>query len=76
MITINNDKAIEITKDKIREYRKPKLEALDVEFQRALENGSDTSSIVAQKQELRDMTMMADGKSVDELKSIIDSLGA
>ena len=75
MITINNDKAIEITKDKIREYRKPKLEALDVEFQRALENGSDTSGIVAQKQELRDMTTIADGKSVDELKDILNNLG-
>ena len=75
MITINNDKAISITKDKIREYRKPKLEALDIEFQRALENGSDTSGIVAQKQELRDMTTMADGKSVDELKDILNNLG-
>lgn len=75
MITINNDKAIEITKDKIREYRKPKLEALDVEVMRNISNQDKLQEIEAQKQELRDMTTMANCKSVDELKSIIDGLG-
>lgn len=76
MITINNTKAIEITKDKIRAYREPKLQALDVEFTRALEQGQDTSSIVAEKQRLRDLPEQADGKSVEELKSLLDDLGA
>ena len=71
MIKINNTKAIEIAKEKIRAYRKPKLEALDVEFNRALETNTDTTSIVTKKQELRDMTALADGKSVDELKVIV-----
>ena len=75
MITINNDKAIEITKDKIREYRKPKLEALDVEVMRNIANQDKLQEIEAQKQELRDMTTMADGKSVDELKDILNNLG-
>ena len=76
MIVINNDKAREITKDKIRADRDPKLQALDVEFQKALETGADTSAIVAQKQALRDATKQADGKTPEELKVIIDSLGA
>lgn len=74
MITINNTKAVEITKDKIRAYREPKLAELDVEFNRALETGADTTTIVAKKQELRDMPTQADGKSNDELKVLIDSL--
>jgi hypothetical protein len=76
MIVINNDKAREITKDKIRADRGPKLQALDVEFQKALETGTDTTTIVAQKQALRDATKQADGKTPEELKVIIDSLGA
>ena len=75
MITINQNKATEITKDAIRAYRKPLLESLDVDFQRATETGADTTTIVADKQTLRDMPDTADGKSVDELKTIIDSLG-
>ena len=65
MITINQNRA----------YRKPLLESLDVDFQRATETGADTTTIVADKQTLRDMPDTADGKSVDELKTIIDSLG-
>ncbi len=47
-------KAKEIHKTKIRTARKPKLEELDVEFQKAQETGSDTSTIVSKKQALRD----------------------
>ena len=47
-------KAKEIHKEKIRIARKPKLAELDIEFQRALETGADTSAIVAKKQALRD----------------------
>ena len=37
MITINLDKAKEITKDRLRAERTPLLQAQDVAFQRALE---------------------------------------
>ena len=47
-------KAREIHKDKIRLARKPLLEALDVEFQKALETGASTTDIVAKKNALRD----------------------
>lgn len=71
MITINLDKAKEITKDRLREEREPLLAAQDVAFQRALESGADTSAIVAEKQRLRDITNLADAATtLDELKGI------
>jgi hypothetical protein len=71
MITINLDKAKEITKERLREEREPLLAAQDVAFQRALESGADTSSIVAEKQRLRDITNLADtATTLDELKGI------
>lgn len=75
MIKINQDKAIEIAKDKIRVIREPMFKQLDLDFQRALETGSDTSLIVAEKQRLRDLTDFADGKSVEELTQILNELG-
>ena len=74
MIKIDNSKAIEITKQKIREYRDPILKSLDLEFQRSLETQTDPSAIVAKKQELRDMPTIADGKTIGELKAIIKRL--
>ena len=47
-------KAKEIFKEKVREVRKPLLEAKDVELMKALEAGSDTSAIASAKQALRD----------------------
>lgn len=71
MITINFDKAKAITKERLRAERTPLLQAQDVAFQRALENGSDTAAIVAEKQRLRDITTLADtATTLDELKAI------
>jgi hypothetical protein len=71
MITINFDKAKEITKDRLRAERTPLLQAQDVAFQRALESGADTTDIVAEKQRLRDITQLVDAvTTLDELKSI------
>ena len=47
-------KAKEIHKTNIRAAREPKLAALDVEFQKALETSSDTTAIVSKKKALRD----------------------
>jgi hypothetical protein len=70
-ITINFEKAQAIIKDKLRAERTPLLEAQDVAFQRALENSSDTSAIVAEKQRLRDITNQVDtATTLDELKGI------
>ena len=74
MITVNLDKAKQITKDKIRKTRKPLLEAQDVVFQRALESGEDTTAIVAEKQRLRDLTNPVDDcTDTDALKALIEA---
>ena len=74
LIKINNEKAIEITKDKIRAIREPMFKQLDLDFQRALETGSDTTLIVQEKQRLRDLTDLANDKTVEELLVILKEL--
>jgi hypothetical protein len=71
MITVNINKAKDITKDRLRVERTPLLQAQDVAFQRALEEGADTTAIVAEKQRLRDITQLADqATTLDQLKAI------
>jgi uncharacterized protein YdaT len=68
-IIVDINKAKDITKDRLRQERKPLLEAQDVAFQRALESNADTSVIVAEKQRLRDITNQVDTMTtVEELK--------
>ena len=71
MITINFDKAKEITKDRLRVDRKPLLEAEDLKFMQAQETESDTTPIVAEKQRLRDITKDVDScTTTDQLKAL------
>ena len=71
MIVIDLDKAKALTKDRLRAERTPLLAAQDVLFQRALESGSDTTAIVAEKQRLRDITNLVDAcTTTDELKAL------
>ena len=71
MITINLNKAKDLTKDRPRIERKPLLEAEDVNFMQAQETGASTTSIVTEKQRLRDITKKADScKTTDELKAL------
>ena len=65
-------KAKELHKDNIRTAREPKLAALDIEFQKALETGSDTAAIVSKKQALRDApadSAIESAKTEAELKA-------
>ena len=80
MISVNMDKAGESKKDRIREARKPMLEALDVAFMRAVEAGDTTqqAQIAAEKQTLRDATddpAIAAASTPEELAAV-DPLGA
>jgi hypothetical protein len=71
MITIDISKAKEVWKNKIREARKPALEKLDIDFVKAQETSSDTTSIVADKQTLRDLPSQVDtATTVDEIKAV------
>ena len=78
MITVNMTKAVEIKKEMIRAERKAKLEALDVEFMRAVEQGDTEAqaTIAAKKQALRDATddpAITAAKTPDELKAVVPS---
>jgi hypothetical protein len=66
MIVVNIDKAKAITKNRLRQERTPLLQAQDVAFQRATEEGADTSAIIAEKQRLRDITKLADSATTLE----------
>jgi uncharacterized protein YdaT len=71
MITINLNKAKDITKNRLREERKPLLEKLDVDYMKAIEMQADATEIVAEKQRLRDITKLVDSaRTVDQLKNM------
>ena len=75
MITIDISKAKDIWKDKIREARKSALEKLDVDFIKAQETSSDTASIVADKQTLRDLPSQVDtATTTDEIKAVWNNM--
>jgi len=83
VISEDLDKAKEIFKDKIREVRKPLLDAEDVVYMKALEadDASAKTASVATKTALRDATdnsAIADATTITELKAAWDSdlLGA
>ena len=60
VVTVSLIKAKEITKERLRAERAPLIAAQDVLFQRAQEDGTDTTAIVAEKNRLRDITLLAD----------------
>ena len=67
-----------IFKDKIREVRKPLLEAQDVEYMKALEEGSTSKKTTAKnkKIKLRDApaaSAITDAKTIAELKAAWDT---
>ena len=69
-ITVDINKAKVITKDRLRDDRKPLLEAQDILFMKAREAGTSTSAIVTEKQILRDITNQVDSMTTtDELKA-------
>ena len=70
-VTVNLDKAKALTKARLRAEREPLLAAQDVLFQRALESGADTTAIVAEKNRLRDITLLADSATtLEELRAL------
>jgi len=70
-VSVNFTKAQEITRTRLRNERIPLLAAQDILFQRALETNADTTTIVAEKNRLRDITNLVDSAStLDELQSL------
>jgi hypothetical protein len=71
VVTVSLSKAKEITKKRLRAEREPLLATQDVAFQQALEVNADTTTIVAEKQRLRNITSLADSATtLESLRSI------
>lgn len=76
---IDMTRAREIHRDRLRQIRKPKLEALDIEFQRAIEAGDvgKQQEITQKKEALRRVTedpAIDAARTPDELKSVIPAI--
>lgn len=76
-LSVDMDKARDIHKDRMRAVRKPLLEALDVEYQRADERGEAEAKakaeVAARKQALRDVTAdpaIAAAETPDDLMAV------
>jgi len=70
-LTFDINQCVEMTKERLRREREPLLRALDAQHLRAIEDGTPASSIIAEKQRLRDITNSAHaGLSLDELKAL------
>ena len=69
-IIVDINKAKDITKDRLRQERKPQLEALDIQMLRNFSNQELLADIEAKKQVLRDATNQVDTMTtVKELKA-------
>ena len=75
MITVDLTKAKNVWKEKVRFARKSALRTLDTEFLKAQETSADTSSIVANKNTLRDLPLKVDeAKTLDAIKNVWNDL--
>ena len=71
MINIDIPRAKEITKNRLRAERTPLLQALDIEMMKNLSDTVKLAEIEAEKQRLRDITLVVDMlETVEELKSV------
>ena len=71
MITIDIQKAKDITKDRLRAERTPLLQALDIEMMKNLSDTAKLLEIEVEKQRLRDITLVVDTlETVEELKEV------
>lgn len=70
-VSVNIPRAQEITKERLRADRKPKLEELDVEVMKNITDPVKLAEIEAKKQVLRDLPQQVDSlTTVEELKAI------
>ena len=70
-LTVDIQKAQEITKNRLRSERQPVLEKLDVEVMKNITDPVKLAEIEAQKQFLRDITKVVDTlTTVEELKAV------
>ena len=72
-VDVDMTAALAIHKDNLRAERAPRLDALDVEYMKALEAGTGAADIAAEKETLRNITddaRLAAATTPDELKAL------
>lgn len=76
MIVIDNTKAIEVTKAKLRAFREAEFKKNDVKLQNALVDGDEVAKqeAIAYRDYLRDLPSTCDGKTLDDLKQILEGI--
>lgn len=75
MIVINNEKAIELAKNKIRVWRDNEFKKNDLAIQNALVEKLETTLLIQRRDYLRDLPSQCDNKSIDELLLFIRDIG-
>lgn len=78
MIRINEQKAIELAKKMVRDWRTKEFASNDIAIQNALADGDEKARIdaVNRRNWLRELPQQCEGKSVDELKALLIEIGA
>lgn len=75
-ITLNIDKAKEITKIRCQEHCLLRLAVLDAKLQAATNAGNDTTALAQEKQRLLNLDSLVDqATSIEELKQLIEEAG-
>lgn len=76
MIKVNEQKAIEATKNRIRQWREAEFAKNDIAIQNVLIDGDTEAQAqaVARRDYLRDLPAQCEGKSLDELKALLTEL--
>lgn len=70
-ITVDIAKAKNIWKNKIRKARESAMTKLDVDYMKAQEQGSDTTTIISNKNTLRDLPSQVDSATTEnEIKAV------
>ena len=75
-LSVDMSVAKELHKNRIRSAREPKLQSLDIDFQRALETSESTTEIVAKKKALRDapnVDTITNASTTEDLRKQWDS---
>jgi hypothetical protein len=73
-LVVDIEAAKDVQRDHWRRLRKPKLDALDLDFMRALEAGESLVAIAAAKTALRDVTETELSGTLEEIKANIPAI--
>lgn len=72
MIKVDQNKAVEIAKEKIRKWRIEQFKENDINIQNGLIDNIDISPFVERRDFLRSLPETCESKNLDELKEMIE----